>query len=206
MNPNQLRLWMIHGQKVTFRPNMGPGPLTSVHAPPTAPANGTRPLYLPITVDHVMAPTGFELQVRNTAVGGHHGVFLPDAVNQCTTVDASANANGIVVSGPFTGCTFAKCINPANAHLIVGHIYVNGAIAGNNPATQAVALKAAAGQLPAGPAQGFQTAGRVAAPAISGYVIGTLVGGIWQWDWLTINVNDGVVARQTLGPADWVAL
>jgi hypothetical protein len=211
MTPAALRLWMLHGQAVRIQTG-NPG-ANVVNAAPTAPANGTQTRYMPITVDHVMmdAQLGNHLHIQVPLVGAAHaGVFLPDVANQCTIVDATTNSNGIAVSGPFNGCTFGKCVNGAG-HLIVGHIFVDAGLAGNNPATQAVALKAAAGLLPGGAAQGFRTLGLVAPPAQVGYVIGTFAGGVWQWNWLTMTLGDlnnkrSVVQRQTLVPADWVAI
>jgi hypothetical protein len=39
----------------------------------------------------------------------HHGVYLPDVVNQGTRVNTGL-ANGIVIRGRFSGCTFALCM------------------------------------------------------------------------------------------------
>jgi len=210
MTPAQLRQWIIHGQAIRILAAPGAG---LVNMPPTAAANGTQTRYFPITVDQIMMDPviGNHVRVQAAPAGAvHHGVFLPDVANQCTVVDATAHANGIVISGPFNGCTFGKCVNGAG-NQIVGHIFVDANLAGNNPATQATALKAAAGLGPGGAAEGFATLGLVAPPAQVGYVFGTFHGGAWQWNWLTMSVQGlnnkrSVVTRQTLGPGDWAAL
>jgi len=210
MNAAALRLWMIHGKTMRF--DTGAPGATLTNMAPTAAHNGTQIRHFPIAInERLMDPQfGNHVEFGNVAVGAaHDGVFLPDAVNQCTVVDATAHANGIVVSGPFNGCTFAKCLTTAG-NLMVGHIFRDAAVASNNPAVQATAFRAAAGIGPAAAVDGFPTLGIVAPPAYQGYIIGTFAAGAWQWDWLTLGANPNgsrkVVTRQTLGPADWVAL
>jgi hypothetical protein len=130
-----------------------------------------------------------------------HGVYLPDYENQCTRVNATAN--GIVISGQFSGCTFARCT--AGGNEFAGHIYVSTATPGNDPLVQARSFEQACGA-PANSAVGFSTVGRVLAPAVRGYVIGTLVADTWQWNWMTVQLDGTVAMCETLTPADWVAL
>lgn len=207
MTPVNLRAWLapsaigkiVHFQNLAAQVQGG-GPA------PGAPANGSVVLYYPVTVVHQLRANGFgfELAVTGCPMGGHDGVYLPDCPNQCPRVDATAQANGIVISGQFTGCTFARC-QTAGGNLVAGHVYVNGALPGNNPVAQARAFEVGAGA-PANTAMGFPTIGQVMAPANRGYTIGTLVAGVWQWDWLTVDANNTVVTHLVLGPAHWVAL
>ena len=118
MISNELRDWLnfAQGKSVGFNPNVNPagGATTLIHGAATAPNNGSKLHYWPITVNRAqVGGFGYELQIRNATAAASHGVYLPDVVNQCTTVNATANANGIIVGGQFTGCTFGKCVSAA---------------------------------------------------------------------------------------------
>jgi hypothetical protein len=74
----------------------------------------------------------------------------------------------------------------------------------NNPATQARNFEIACAAV-ANSATGFHANGAVLAGAEArGYVIGTLFGGVWQWNWLTTWAADVVINCGIVAP--WVAL
>jgi hypothetical protein len=168
------------------------------------PANSSTGQYFPCLVRRVVKPNGFGYMLKITGClqGGADALFVKDHPNQ--SLHANASQFPIVISGRFSGCTFARCVG-ANGHLYIAHIFVDGGLAGNNPAAQARAFETAVGAA-ANSAVGFTTAGRVMAPAMRGYVFGTFDGANWQWNWLTADTNGNVVSCQALGPADWVAL
>jgi hypothetical protein len=131
-----------------------------------------------------------------------HGVYLPDFLNQCTLVNASAH--GIIFSGRFSGCTFARCT--VDGAEFVGHIYVNTDIPGNDPVAQARSFERESGAM-VNSAVGFSTVARVLPPAAYGYVVGTFTGGTWQWNWMTVQADgSSVVTCVTIAPTDWVSL
>ena len=206
MTPAQLRIWLgaaVVGNPVSISP-FAPGPPTVVQLPSTHPDNGVKVLYAPITVDSVLAAGGPQLRVRNAGPGANHGVYLPDSPNECTVVNATMNANGIVISGQFTGCSFVQSTH--GGQMTVGHVFVGAAPVGaaaNNPALQVSRFKTACGvAAPApldGTAEGFPTVGQVVGAANRGYVIGTFVGG-WQWNWLQVSAANTVTACDVIAP------
>jgi hypothetical protein len=204
MNSQDLRIWLqaAAGESVNFQGVQAAnrqGLLPAQGDPP----NGSYELYFPITINRLARPSGFgyELRVANSTMADRDGVYLPDYVNQCTRVNATAN--GIVISGKFTGCTFARCT--AGGNEFTGHIYVSAATPDNDPVAQARSFEQACGA-PANSAVGFPTVGHISAPAGHGYIIGTLVTGAWQWDWMTVQPDGTVVGCVTLAPANWVPL
>jgi hypothetical protein len=203
MNAQELRAWLATApgkqmETANFLGHMMEG------GHPAGAANGSTEQYFPCLVRRQVKPGGFGtiLMVTACLAGGRDAIYVKDHVNQCLHADATLSP--IVISGRFSGCTFARCVG-ALGHTYVAHIFVDANDGNNDPAAQARAFEIAAGAAP-NTAVGFQTAGVVQAPSNRGYVIGTFHGGAWQWNWITC-MNDGtVMVNQILGAPDWVAL
>ena len=189
MNATQFRTWLGNctGKKLGLQPGYANIQGIASNVP-----NGSCQLYIPIRVTGVHKKrfgfaigSPYKVQISNSGLAGANGVYLPDAVNECTRVDAT-NSDGIVISGRFSGCTFALCTDGAGV-LWAGHVYVDASIVGNNPTNQARAFETACGAV-ANSAIGFQTAGQVQVVhgGAHGLVIGTDVGG-WQWNWVVLD-------------------
>jgi hypothetical protein len=192
MNATQFRAWLegCRGRQIDLRPGFA-----NRQGAPSGDANGSCELYIPINVTGVHRRrfgrafgSPYRVEITNSDNVHKDGVYLPDAENECTRVNATTSSGGIVISGRFTGCTFAKCVQGGNTW--VGHVYVNAAAAGNDPAAQARAFENGCGAA-ANTARGYQTAGRVAlvAGGLYGLVIGTFVGAAWQWKWVVLDAR-----------------
>lgn len=203
MNAQELRQWLVTAPGKQLETDNFHGQFMVGGVPVGAVSQSTGQ-YFPCLVRREPKPNGFGYLLKITACfnAGRHAVFVKDHSNQ--SLHADANLSPIVISGRFSGCTFARCVG-ANGHTYVAHIFVDAALAGNDPATQARNFEAACGAA-ANTAVGFATIGRVAAPAMRGYVIGTYHGAAWQWTWLTADINGFVSTCTTIGAADWVAL
>lgn len=206
MNAHDLRVWLqaAVGKSVNFQ-GVQSANRQGIVPPKETPANGSCELYFPITVDRLPKNSGFgyELRVTNSTMPDRHGVYLPDFVNQCTRVNASAN--GIIFSGRFTGCTFVRCTTTGGDEY-VGHIYVKASEDQNNPVAQARSFELECGAV-VNSAVGFSTVGRINQSAAHGYVVGTLTGSTWQWNWMTVQADgSSVVTCVAIAPADWVLL
>ena len=166
--------------------------------------NGSTQQWFPCLVQSKVKTTGFGtvLMITGCLAGGRDALYVKDHVNQALHADASQSP--IVISGRFSGCTFARCVG-GNGHTWVAHIFVDGNDPTNDPTAQARAFETAAGAV-ANSAVGFTTVGRVQPPAMRGYVIGTHHGVVWQWNWVELTLNGVVTVNQLLGPADWVVL
>lgn len=206
MTAQELRNWLSYavGKSINFMNIQGQNRQGQLPVRGAA-ANGSLELYFPITIRRMPKASGFgwELQVVGSNMANRDGVYLPDYENQCTWVDATQNSNGIIISGRFSGCTFARCIS-RTGHSHFGHIYVNSQTAGNNPMNQARAFENACNSFE-NTASGFKTTGRVRAHASYGYVIGTF-SVAWQLNWLTIDMSGCVVESSIIQPGQLLPL
>ena len=205
MNAQDLREWLLTatGKQLETDNFLGQFMVGGVPGNGTA-ANSSTGQFFPCLVRRTVKPNGFGyyLKITGCLQGGADALFVRDHPNQSLHADASLFP--IVISGRFSGCTFARCVG-ANGHVYIAHLFVDANLAGNNPAAQARAFETAVGAAP-NSAVGFRTVGQVTAPAMRGYVFGTFDGANWQWHWLTADANGTVVSCRALGGGDWVAL
>ncbi len=164
---------------------------------------------------------GNTITISTDPSGTANGVFLHYVENNtCLWLDATdahVNNHDVIVSGPFNGCTFAKCV--AGGHLYVSHIfkgsYTNSTGDGtvkSNPSEQAAAFEGAIGAA-RGSAVGFKTKGlldKIKDPKIIpvGFVMGIYddASGDWVWRWIVVDLkNNSRVVEYTdiTGAANW---
>ncbi len=125
-----------------------------------------------------------EFKLTNGSTINFDGVYLPDKLNQCTWINATQDSHSIVISGQFSGCTFALCTGKNN-NTYAAHIFNSRPITNQN--LEAANFRTDCGE--GGTASlvaGFKTEKRVQGTAAFGYVIGTFVGG-WKWKWVTMS-------------------
>ena len=204
MNAAELNTWLLTavGKEMDIGNLHGNFVMGSV---PRGALNQSTSQYMPMLCRHEIKPNGAAgtiLKFTGCLAGGKDAIFIGDFTNQ--SLHAEADVAEIVISGRFSGCTFAKAIG-ANGRTYVAHIFVNKHDVGNNPLAQADAFQAAVGAAP-GSVLGFKTAGVVEPPSDRGYVIGTKAGHEWQWSWVTCNANRIVMTCRALTDADWVQL
>lgn len=119
----------------------------------------------------------------------------------------------IVISGRFTGCTFARC-SGKNGHLFVAHIYNQRKKTKDKDEKfsdqniEAENFKAdCGGGGPASVVTGFRTEKRLNKKNMYfGYVIGTwLVKDGWKWKWVTIAPDvKTIVTCEDITDKEWV--
>lgn len=174
----------------------------------------------------VLTSKAFSLKIN--APAPFNGVFLSYiSDNKCTYLDATeahVNNHDVIVSGPFNGCTFAKCV--AGGRLYVSHIFkgeynkVTGEgtkknmkgddipfkyveLAKSNPSDQARAFEKITGAAD-GSALGFKTKGLLLKYESSkirpeGYVMGIYnnATGSWEWRWIVVDQNTARIMEYT---------
>jgi hypothetical protein len=205
MTAAELLAWLETGVGKGMNFSGSTGTHTVGMCPPTPPHNQAYQFYFPVTVNRHFRPTfGTELAVQNAPLSGdYHALFIPDRINTCPYVYDPPKP--IVISGRFTGCTFARCGGTGMKPIAFGHIYVDSHIPHNNPATQARNFEIACGSLPYS-AVGFSTIGQVTLTAMYGYVIAVNVGW-WRYYWVSYDpVNSMVVTCRLIGDHEWHAL
>jgi hypothetical protein len=200
MTPTQLRAWLLsapgHGLQFINSPHIQPhGQLER------APDNACFRRFFSVS----LAQNGQNVVItRISSTSAQHGVFVPYIALGCPSVDLTEEGARIAISGPFTGCTFARA--DADGNEVVGHVYVDTNLDDNDPELQARNLERFSGSYQIGSAMGFATAGRVLAPAHEGYVFGVSVGQAWEWFWLTLTPAGTVNSCVLIPEADWVVL
>jgi hypothetical protein len=174
MNVKSLR--SLFDKKV-FSLDVQPGYL-AMGGPLPAAANSAVEYYQKVTINKVNKT----IQIRGApAAGAADGVYIPAIGNTCTYFVLSANYD-IVVSGRFTGCSFAIC--NAQAGTAVAHVYVDTSDNTNDPDAQITALETATNGTVLNT---FATEGHLIAAAgeAEGFVFGTREAGTWKWHWVT---------------------
>jgi hypothetical protein len=207
MNATELRAWLGNCNSKEIARTLAQGQQGVLGAVPS----GTSSYYFKVEVKGVHKKTfgfacGSPYKIEITGnPQATDGWFLPDLQNQCTRLDAS-NSPGIVMSGWFTGCTFARCVGNQN-HLWIGHIYVDSHLPNNNPTLQARNFETDCGA-PANSATGFKTHGLLDRDRneARSLIIGTYVGASWDWHFVILDGNNHVKSARRLDNNDFVAL
>jgi len=140
--------------------------------------NSAMEYYQKVTIDQVKKT----IEIKGVQGGvAANGVYIPAMENRCTYYNVSLDYD-IVVSGRFTGCTFAICHTPTG--IAVAHIFVDSKNKDNNPNDQITALEAITNGTVLNT---FSTQGTLDEKAgeAEGFVFGTRDAGTWNWHWVT---------------------